>query len=81
MQNGGKQGDTGGGPGRAAGDPSIPQASQPCAGYLCCSLALQVSDRWVPASGPAALCTRGALPARPACLHRRTRLSGQLRSA
>ncbi|XP_077033997.1 lipid droplet-regulating VLDL assembly factor AUP1 isoform X1 [Agelaius phoeniceus] len=38
-------------------------------------------DRWVPAPGPAALRPRGALPARPARLHRRPRVPGQLRPA
>lgn len=55
--------------------------------YVCpshaqrCSLALQVSNRWVPASGPAALRARGALPARLAPLHWCTHLPGQLRPA
>lgn len=45
------------------------------------SLPLQVPDRWVPAPGLAALRPRGALPARPARLHRRPRVPGQLRPA
>lgn len=45
------------------------------------SLSPQVPDRWVPAAGPAALRPRGALPARPARLHRRPRVPGQLRPA
>lgn len=56
-------------------------SSQPRSGGPGLFLLLQIPNRWVPAPGLAALRPRGALPARLARLHRRPRLSCQLRPA